>query len=150
MAHNTSRLGLPVADGGDNVNTYPTTVDAVAKGILDNAAIYQSGTLVLRPAVGSVAAGTFYYSTDTALLAYSNGTTWVPVGPTIFTGIGAYANVTPSAGRGTTSTVWAGDTTLVSGTMTCTGRTYALTFRASFIGIVITSLSVPIYASGSG
>lgn len=97
--HTTTRLGLDVLDGTDGVNTTPT-VDAQVKTILDNAAIYEEGTLVSRPAAGSVAHGTFYWSTDTADLAYNNGSAWLSVAPAAATVGRAYRNAALSLTAG--------------------------------------------------
>lgn len=72
----TSRLGMDVPQGTDSVSAYPT-VAAQAFGILDNAAIYEQGTLVSLPAASSVAAGTVYYATDTTQYFISTGSAWV-------------------------------------------------------------------------
>jgi Phage Tail Collar Domain len=75
--HTTTRLGLDVLDGSDAVNSTPT-IDAQAKGILDNAVTYSQGTLASLPAASL--AGRRYYATDISQELYDTGTSWVPVG----------------------------------------------------------------------
>jgi hypothetical protein len=84
----TSRLGLDVPQGTDSVSGYPTQA-AQALDILDNTVTITQGTLVSRPAAGSVPVNTMYYATDVGLYYITNGTTWVQVleygfGPTAF------------------------------------------------------------------
>lgn len=76
MSHNTSRLGLTIPDGGDNESAWPG-VSAEELTILDNAAIYLSGTLASRPAANTVAAGTLYYATDTVTFYISAANAWL-------------------------------------------------------------------------
>ena len=63
MATSTSRLGLPIPVGSDQ-----TAELRLAQGqsstTLDNAHLYQQGTLASIPAATSVAPGTEYYATD--------------------------------------------------------------------------------------
>lgn len=76
---NTPRLGLRNPAGGDAFNI-ASDLSQIA-GILDNAAIDQSGTFAARPAANAVKPGTFYFSTDTGDLSRSNGTIWFTLTP---------------------------------------------------------------------
>jgi hypothetical protein len=77
----TTRLGLDVALGSDNVSAWPS-YDSQSKGILDGAAMYLSGTLVLRPSSASTPAGTIYRATDDLTFGpngtpyFNDGTSW--------------------------------------------------------------------------
>lgn len=73
--HTTTRLGLQVPDGIDNESSYPT-VSSQQMSTLDNAAIYEEGSLAARPAANAVAHGTLYRSTDASDLSWSDGTNW--------------------------------------------------------------------------
>lgn len=77
---NTPRLGLRRPAGADAFNIagdFQQIVD-----ILDNSAIWQSGTFAARPAANTVKAGTIYRSADTADVSVSDGTTWFTMTPT--------------------------------------------------------------------
>jgi hypothetical protein len=73
--HTSPRLALQIPDATDNESLYPV-VSAQRTGVLDNAAMYYSGTLVARASLTGLVAGTLYYATDTTLLYEYNGTTW--------------------------------------------------------------------------
>jgi hypothetical protein len=79
VTHNTARLSIPVVDGVDQVNAYPTT-DQSAKAILDTAATFQANTLVNLPSPGTVEAGRFFDATDKVTMQWSDGNFWYPVG----------------------------------------------------------------------
>lgn len=74
----TTRLSLPTINGAtDAVSSYPS-VNTSQMGTLDNAAIYQSGTLAARPA--TPVAGTFYFATDGPTLYCYDGSAWLLAG----------------------------------------------------------------------
>jgi microcystin-dependent protein len=74
--HTTPRLSLQVPDGTDEEETYPAE-DAASLTILDNAGLWQSGTLAAKPNPATTIPGTQYYCTDTfALLLCVNGA-WI-------------------------------------------------------------------------
>lgn len=77
MAHNTSRLALPVADPGDNISAFPA-VDAATKAIVDGGVTVTQGTLAAIPAAGL--AGRRYFATNIGVELYDTGSTWVSVG----------------------------------------------------------------------
>src|SRR5258708_6466683 len=97
----TSRLGLDVPQSTDNESAYPAAANQ-AMGILDNAAIYEEGTLVSRPAATAVAHGTIYRATDTGDLSWSNGTAWASLCQLPASGVAQFASGTflgrPAAG----------------------------------------------------
>lgn len=75
----TTRLSLPTIDGStDAVSSYPA-VNSSQMEILDNAAIYDEGTLVSRTAGEH---GQFYRTTDAGAetFAWTDGTLWLPLG----------------------------------------------------------------------
>lgn len=74
--HTTSRLGLDIPDPNDLESGYPA--DAVQSlGVLDNAAIFQSGTLAGKPDPATTVNGTLYYCTDTGALLLCMANSWV-------------------------------------------------------------------------
>lgn len=80
MPFSTTRLGLVEWIGTDSPTVYRTG-NTTNMGILDNAAIYTSGTLGSRPAASGLA-GKFYRTTDSGAesLFWSDGTNWYPLG----------------------------------------------------------------------
>lgn len=74
--HTTSRLALQVPDGTDAESTFPAQ-DAATLAILDNAAMWGSGTLAAIPTAASTASGTIYYATDTGALMVCAASAWV-------------------------------------------------------------------------
>lgn len=74
--HTTSRLKLDVPDGTDLESGYPADA-AQSLGVLDNAALFQSGTLANKPSAASTANGTIYYCTDTGALLLCMANVWV-------------------------------------------------------------------------
>lgn len=91
MPSTTSRLGLtaPLTTDADTQIRLSITGNA---DTLDNAAMYQSGTLAARAALSPVA-GTFYYGTDTKLLYEYDGTEWLTA-----LVAGAWQNLTLASG----------------------------------------------------
>lgn len=84
MPTSTARLALAQAVGSDSPAEYRISQTANSN-TLDNAALYLSGTLAARPAASTVAAGTFFYATDTgatflALGSGSSASSWAGVG----------------------------------------------------------------------
>jgi hypothetical protein len=72
----TTRLSIPTISGSvDDVSAYPAA-NLAQMEIVDNAAVYLSGTLAARAGLSGLVAGTFYYATDTAALYFYNGTAW--------------------------------------------------------------------------
>lgn len=141
----TSRLALLEPIGADTVSELRLSSTNHAT-TLDAAVIVTEGTLTSRPS-SSLVYGQTYYATDTGLWYFYNGSAWqtVSMAPTVFTGTGNYANTSPSTGRGATSTVWTGATTVLTGSMVCATRPYVFTFRSGFIGVDLTLAGAPIY-----
>ena len=75
MSTETSRLGLDEPQATDNLSGFPAE-DVQALSILDNAALYQSGTLAARSSVTPLVAGLVYRATDTGAYSVYNGTSW--------------------------------------------------------------------------
>jgi hypothetical protein len=75
----TSRLGLEVPQSTDNESAFPA-VSAQEMGILDNAAIYEEGTLVSRS--NPSYHGQLYKTTDSGVetLSWFDGSVWLPLG----------------------------------------------------------------------
>lgn len=87
MSTTTSRLGLINPIGTDGPSQIRVGITS-SNGILDNAAIWEEGTFVSRPSVGTAVHGVFWRSTDSGELSYNTGSVWVPVGlfPKVVTG----------------------------------------------------------------
>lgn len=98
---NTPRLGLRNPAGADAFNIAGDISQIV--GILDNAAIDQSGTFAARPAANTVKPGTYYWSTDRNDVSRSDGTTWFTLTPAARSAVDAVttADVTVNSGTPT-------------------------------------------------
>lgn len=77
MAETTTRLGLTKPVGADAISTLTTGPPSIRDNatILDNAAMFASGTLAARPA--AALAGKFYLATDTGQVYIDTGSAWV-------------------------------------------------------------------------
>lgn len=74
MANSTTRLGLVLPVGTDPVAELRESITANAT-TLDDAAVWQTGTLATRPSSGMIA-GTVYRATDTGDVSITDGTSW--------------------------------------------------------------------------
>ena len=75
MATTSARLGLDEPTSTENISGFPVE-DAQALGILDNAALYFSGTLSARGSVTPLVPGLIYKATDTGDLSIYDGSAW--------------------------------------------------------------------------
>jgi hypothetical protein len=92
VASSTSRLGLDEPSATDAISGFPAE-DVQALGVLDNAALYLTGTLAARSSVTPLVAGVLYYATDSQVLAWYTGSAWVQIASvnSAFTTSGAIA-----------------------------------------------------------
>jgi hypothetical protein len=123
----TTRLGLEVPQGPDLVSLGPADFQQ-AFGVLDNAVVVSSGTLVARPEPQTVPTQTLYYATDQAAYYLSNGVAWQTL-----TAVGEWMPLTVQTGITSTgytpSARVEGDTVRLKGqlqnTVNLQGRTVA-------------------------
>lgn len=79
MSHNSTRVGIPIADTTDAADV-PASIAAAIAVIDPIMALISKGTFAARPAAGTIA-GKLYYATDTGAFYVTDGTTWQLVNP---------------------------------------------------------------------
>jgi hypothetical protein len=75
MASSSSRLGLDEPSATDSISGFPAE-DVQALGVLDNAALYLTGTLAARSSVSPLVTGLLYRASDTGDYSVYNGSGW--------------------------------------------------------------------------
>jgi hypothetical protein len=100
MPATTSRLALVSPIGADAASEFRVAATA-SNAILDNAALWLTGTLAARASISPLVAGTLYKGTDTGLLYHYDGTAWTTV---LLAGAWVSLTLAGSIGAGTGST----------------------------------------------
>ncbi len=85
MPANTSRLRLPYPLSTDAPNG-ASQMQSLADALDTIITAYTSGTAASRPSTPSTGAGTLYEATDTGVLTFYNGTSWVGFGGAVAKG----------------------------------------------------------------
>ena len=138
MSTTTNRLGLVNPVGTDSPAVIRTSLTA-NNAILDNAAIFDSGSLSARPITGS-APGTIYEATDVGIYYIYDGTNWFPVmipGPWINAVAGGGWSTTSIANTSTAQSRQVGDRIELRGSVAATSPTPNATILTGLVPVSV-------------